>query len=357
MTQLLATRDRISTVRGLLEKSKAQIALALPRHMSAERMMRIALTSIQRNPALLECDPISLIGAVIQSSQLGLEPDGVLGQAYLIPYRNSRKGTREVQFQPGYLGLLALARRSGDIDSVDTRVVYERDRFKYAFGLTPVLEHVPSTEEDRGAATYVYAIVRLKDGGAQFDVMSVGEIEAHRKRYSRASADGPWVTAFEAMAKKTVLKRVLKLAPASVELQRAIALDEHAEAGLPQDLDAVATAEFGAAMTNGQEAPKALDRLADALEEKAAPMAVEEAEDPADPRADLVRAITAERGKLEKPIPEASWAALCKAQCGTDLLATVDAAALVDFLAFVTALVAKDAAAVARARQILGAGK
>lgn len=266
MTQMVPVKDRIATVRGMLEKSRPQIALALPKHMNADRMLRISMTSIQRNPALLECEPISLVGAIIQSSQLGLEPDGVLGQAYLIPYRNRKKGTREVQFQPGYKGLLALARRSGDIGGVDTRVVYERDHFKYAFGLAPILEHIPSTEEDRGTPTYVYAIVRLKDGAAQFDVMSAGEIESHRKRYSQAQDDGPWVTAWDEMAKKTVLKRVLKLAPASVELQRAISLDEHAEAGLPQDLDAVATAEVGlTSEANSNGSGSTLDKLADRL--------------------------------------------------------------------------------------------
>jgi recombination protein RecT len=276
MTQLMPAQQRAANVRTLLEKSKAQIALALPKHMNAERMMRIALTSVQRTPKLLECEPISLIGAVIQASQLGLEPDGVLGQAYLIPYYNGRKKVNEVQFQPGYKGLLALARRSGEIGAVDTRVVCEKDQFSYAFGLEPKLFHIPAALEDRGPCTYVYAVVRLKDGSSQFDVMSRGEIEAHRKHYSRASEDGPWQTAWDEMAKKTVLKRVLKLAPASVELQKAIALDEHAEAGLPQDLDAVAMAETGLT----PEKPKALDALADKLEADKPAAAPPQADEP-----------------------------------------------------------------------------
>ena len=141
----------------------------------------------------------------------------------------------KVQFLVGYRGLLDLARRSGSVQAVEARVVYEKDAFKYAFGLKPLLEHIPATEEDRGAVAFVYAVVHLRDGTPQWDVMSRGEIEAHRKQYSRAATDGPWITSWDEMAKKTVLRRVLKLCPASVELQRAVALDERAEAGVVDD--------------------------------------------------------------------------------------------------------------------------
>lgn len=354
-TQMMTARDRVNSVRALLEKAKPQIALALPRHLNADRMLRIAMTSIQRNPALLECDPISLVGAVIQSSQLGLEPDGVLGQAYLIPFRNNRKNTREVQFQPGYRGLLLLARRSGEIGGVDARVVYERDHFKYSFGLNPVLEHVPSRDEERGNPTYVYAIVRLKDGAAQFDVMSAGEIQAHRKRYSRAADESPWVTAWEEMAKKTVLKRVLKLSPASVELQRAIALDEHAEGGLAQDLDAVAVAEGAIEAGNGHAEPKgALDQLTEKLGQEDAESP---APDDADPRSGLLSAIAEARIILDPRPTEREWAAIYKEFLHQPVIETADPAMLDVLLVFVRQLGAKDKAAVARFAQIIGAAK
>ncbi|HXG77665.1 MAG TPA: recombinase RecT [Gaiellaceae bacterium] len=262
MPELVSPRERLATVRQLLEKSKPQIQMALPRHLTAERMLRIVMTSIQRTPKLLECDPVSLVGATIEAAQLGLEPDGVLGHAYLIPFWNGRAKRLESVFMPGYKGLLALARRSGEIGPVEARVVYERDHFKYAFGLSPVLEHVPAAG-DRGNPTHVYAIVRLKDGTVMFDVMTAAEVEQHRQRYSRATGDDtPWATAWPQMAMKTVLKRVLKFAPASVELQRAIALDEHVEAGIPQELTAVATLGVEAAAPPSR---SALDALADRL--------------------------------------------------------------------------------------------
>jgi len=253
-------KEKVASVRTLLESMKPQLALALPKHLNPDRLARIVLTSCLRNPKLLDCTKESFAGAVLQAAQLGLEPDGVLGMAYLIPYTNRKKNCLEVQFQAGYKGLLDLGRRSGDIGAVNARVVYKNDRFAYRFGLTPLLEHTPAPS-DRGDATYVYAVVGLKDGSTQWDVMSVEDIEKHRKQYSKAASDGPWVTAWEEMAKKTVLRRVLKYAPASVELQRAIALDEHAEAEIPQDLSAVL--DFSDPAHDSKK--PALDQLADDL--------------------------------------------------------------------------------------------
>jgi recombination protein RecT len=360
MTQLQTTKEttkeRVSTVRDLLERSKSQIALALPRHMSADRLLRVAMTSVQRNPRLLECDPISLVGAVIQSAQLGLEPDGVLGHAYLVPYRNRKKGTVEVQFQPGYKGLLALARRSGDITSVEARVVYEKDHFEYAFGLNPDLVHIPSRDDEPGEIAFVYAIVRLKDGSQQWDVMSRAQVEGHRRRYAREADDSPWNKAWDEMAKKTVLRRVLKFAPASVELQQAVALDEHADVGLPQDLGATVTTDATAVV----EQPKSkLDALAETLQERRGNGASEETQTPpaatdqeeppvatepvspaeadlfagppnaTDKRA-MIQAIADQEARWEKAPSAAVRSAIFTELVGTDDLTRVDVAALDD---------------------------
>lgn len=235
-TQLVNLREKANSVRDLLERNKAQIAMALPRHMTADRMLRVAMTAVQRTPKLLDCTPASLFGAIIQASQLGLEPDGALGHAYLIPYWNGQKKVSEVQFMPGYKGLLDLARRSREISTIEARVVHANDAFRHRFGLQPVLDHTPLTTGDPGPVTHVYAVVRLKDGGAQFDVMSAEDVEKVRGR-SRAKDSGPWVTDWDEMAKKTVLRRLCKLLPSSIELQRAVALDEAVEAGIPQTFD------------------------------------------------------------------------------------------------------------------------
>lgn len=239
--KIVPAKQKMQTVRELLKQYQPQMAEALPLHRrkDAERMARIVLTEIARTPRLLECTPASLIGAVLQAAAFGLDP-GLMGDCWLIPYRNNKKGgIYECQFQLGYKGLLKLCRRSGEIGAVQARVVREKDHFAYAFGLTPKLEHVPSEDEEAGDVKYIYTVIHLKDGTAMFDVWTTGQIEAHRKKYSRAAEEGPWVTAWEEMAKKTVLLRVCKLAPASVELQTAIALDELAETGQPQDLAAL----------------------------------------------------------------------------------------------------------------------
>lgn len=248
-------------VRQLLTKSKEQIRMALPKHMSPERMMRIAMTSVQRTPKLLECDPITLLGAIIQSAQLGLEPDGATGQAYLIPFRNNKKNRMEVQFIPGYKGLMALARRSGEIGSIEAREVYEQDYFEFEFGLNPVLRHKAARlpEKDRGKITYFYAIARIKNFDLpQFVVLSKEEVDDIRSR-SKSSDNGPWVTDYVAMGSKSAIRRLCKFLPQSAELATAIALDEKAEVDLPQDLGIIIDAnEVG---TDNTPAPRPLPAM------------------------------------------------------------------------------------------------
>jgi recombination protein RecT len=237
-TKLAKPANKAGEIRALLEKNKAQIALALPRHLTVDRMLRVALTAVQQTPRLLDCDQVSLFAAIIQAAQLGLDPDGTLGQAYLVPYWNKKRSVYEAQFIAGYRGLVTLARRSGELSTIEARAVYSEDEFKFRYGLNPILEHVPHEPTDPSKADLiaVYAIAHLRDGGIQWDVMRRHEVDRVRAR-SKAKDDGPWVTDFEAMARKTVVKRLCKLLPMSVEANKAIDLDDRAEIGLPQDLD------------------------------------------------------------------------------------------------------------------------
>lgn len=270
---MATTKDRVNEVRGLLEKMKGQLVAALPKHVSPDRLVRIVLTSIQRTPKLLECTRESLLGSILQSAQLGLEPDGVLGEAYLIPYWNGRKRAMECQFQSGYKGLIKLARQSGQISTIAARVVKAGDAFAYSYGLDEKLEHVPRAEAEQ-QVTHVYAVAKLKDGGYQFEVMTTGEIESVHQRtqgYQRAADKGaaevgPWVTDWEAMAKKTVLRRLCKLLPSSVEMARAVALDGLAEAGVPQEIDFTidGQADDDPGDEEPQGEPDSLDALVDA---------------------------------------------------------------------------------------------
>ena len=213
---------------------KKQMALALPKHLTAERLARIATTEIRRVPSLALCSPESFLGAIMQCAQLGIEPSNGLGHAYLIPFGNGKdkQGRPNVQLIVGYRGMIDLARRSGQIISISARAVYENDEFSYEYGLHEDLKHKPSDGIDAGALTHVYAVARLHGGGVQFEVMSRKQIElvrAHSK-----SKNGPWFDHYEEMAKKTVIRRLFKYLPVSIEIQRAVSLDERAEAGIDQ---------------------------------------------------------------------------------------------------------------------------
>ena len=221
-----ALADKQKTLAAQIEAMKPEIARALPKHLNPERVARIAVTVMRRTPKLAECTPASFLGALMTCAQLGLEP-GPLGHAYLVPYG------QEVTFIAGYRGLVDLARRSGLVSSVQARVVRDGDDFDYAFGLEPRLEHTPRADADK-PVTHVYAVIKLKDGGVDFDVMTKTEVDAIRKR-SKASGSGPWQTDYAEMAKKTVLRRLLKTAPMSVEYQQAVANDEQTRTSVSVD--------------------------------------------------------------------------------------------------------------------------
>lgn len=227
------------TIQGLLVNYKNQIALALPKHMNAERMSRIALTIIRKNPKLTECNPISLFGAIIQASQLGLEV-GI--HAHLVPFYNNKTKQSEVQMIPDYRGLMHLARNSGDITSFQAAVVYEGDLFDYQFGTESFLHHKPS-RSSRGEIIGAYAVAKFKAGDSQFDFMTKSEIDAIRDR-SKSKDHGPWVTDYVPMAMKTVTKRLCKYLPVSVELQKAVTLDEVNDTGESQGNMEILDAEF-----------------------------------------------------------------------------------------------------------------
>lgn len=215
-----------TTIQGMLkdDRFKTQIARALPKHVTPERIMRIALTEINKTPKLKECDPIGLFGSIVQSAQLGLELGGALGHAYLVPYG------KQAQFIIGYRGMIDLARRSGQMVSLQAHTVHENDEFNFEYGLNEDLRHVPARGE-RGPMIAVYAVAKLVGGGHQIEVMWKEDVDAVR-RSSKAGGSGPWRDHYEEMAKKTAIRRLFKYLPVSVEMQRAVSLDEQAEAGV-----------------------------------------------------------------------------------------------------------------------------
>lgn len=215
--------------------NKKSMAAVLPRHASADRMTRIALTALRNTPKLMECTTESLMGAVMQTAQLGLEPNTMLGHAYLIPFNNKRARRTDVQVIIGYKGLIDLARRSGQILSLSAHAVFENDEFDFAYGLEDRLEHIPALN-DRGAIIAFYSVAKLKDGGHVFEVMSRATVDSVMAGTQSKGQYGPWKDHFEEMGRKTVIRRLFKYLPVSIEIATATAMDEVAESGGDQHL-------------------------------------------------------------------------------------------------------------------------
>lgn len=218
------------SIKQLLIAQEGQIAKALPSVMTPERFTRIAMTALSTNPKLQTCTGESFLGALMQAAQLGLEPNTPLGQAYLIPYGN------QCQFQLGYKGLIELAHRSGEFKSIYAQTVYENDEFSFELGLDANLIHKPVLGSSRGKPIAYYAVYKLVNGGYGFEVMSYDDITSHAKQFSKSVNNGPWKTNFDEMAKKTVLKKVLKYAPIKTEFARGIAQDETVKSAIDQDM-------------------------------------------------------------------------------------------------------------------------
>lgn len=228
-------------VKDYLDTMMPAITAVLPKHVTADRMSRIALNVIRSNPKLLECDINSLMGGVMEASKLGLEP-GLMGQCYLIPFRNNKTGKNEAQFIIGYKGLIDLVRRSGQISTIEARTVYENDEFEYEYGLNDKLIHKPAMDE-KGAPIAYYAIAKMKDGGYSFLVMSHKEAEKYRDKYAKAKNFGPWKDEFDAMARKSVLRQLIKYLPISVE--QLGNFDEASGAEVHQDLERSSIIDMG----------------------------------------------------------------------------------------------------------------
>lgn len=242
-----ASQAGIGNVKKFFDSQKGTLLAVLPKHVNADRMLKIALGALRTTPKLMNCSVESLFGAIVQCSQLGLEPNTPLGHAYLIPFDNKRENRMEVQIIFGYKGLVDLARRSGQIVSISAHEVCEKDHFEYEYGLDEKLVHRPSMGF-RGEVIGFYAVAKLVGGGYAFEVMSREQIEQIRDasqnyKYARDKAATVWGQHFVEMGRKTVLRRLFKYLPVSIELATAAVLDARVDHD-SQALDNVLTGEF-----------------------------------------------------------------------------------------------------------------
>ncbi len=228
----------------LLDQKKGEIAKMLPQHLNAERLLKVAQIAVTTTPGLLKCDVASLIGAIGQCAQMGLEPNTVLGHAYLVPFKTKRKDSSgnerfvdSVNVIVGYKGFIDLARRSGQIVSIAAHEVCTNDEFELVYGLDERLTHKPALD-DRGDIVGFYAVAKLVGGGHAFEFMSLRQVEAIMLASQSKGKYGPWKDNFIEMGRKSVVRRLAKYLPLSIEFQTAAALDGLAEGGKDQHLDA-----------------------------------------------------------------------------------------------------------------------
>ena len=237
------------SIQSFLEANAGELAKALPKHVTVDRLNRLAVSTINRTPLLAQCTKASLIGGIVISSQLGLELNTPLGHAYLIPYKRSAKTpngweeVHEAQFQLGYAGLIDLAYRTGLFTNLYCEPVYENDEFDYAYGMDKHLTHKP-TDGDPGPLKGIYAVFHLQGGGKDFKYWPVEKIRQHAIKYSKSwdsknncfKKGSAWADSFEGMARVPVIKDLLKLAPKSIEFREALAHDGAVKAEIKEDM-------------------------------------------------------------------------------------------------------------------------
>lgn len=224
------------TMRQQIERMHDQFAMAAPRGVEAQQIVRDALTAISQNPDLMACEPRSVLGGLMTMAQLGLRV-GVLGHGWLIPFnQNTRVNgqwtkVKKAQLVIGYQGMIALAYRSGMVDRITARVVHANDHFDLEYGLDEHLVHRPAAL-DRGDPVGYYATVKLRGAGEpMFYHMTHDEMLVYRDRYAMAKTRdgkvvGPWVDNFPDMAKKTCLRQLSKFMPKGTDLAAAMAVDD-----------------------------------------------------------------------------------------------------------------------------------
>lgn len=225
---------QVTNVKELLwnDAAKTQLQHVAAAHMKPERMMRLMANAIRTTPKLGECDPMSLLGGLMTCAGLGLEPNTIMGHAYLIPFKNNRKGITEVQLVVGYKGLIDLARRSGHITSISANIHYsDDDLWDYEEGTDARLRHVPGAQE--GDKLHSYAIAKFRDGGYASVVLPWAKVMKIRDgsqgwqtavRYN-SKDKSPWWTHEDEMAKKTAIRALAKYLPLSVEFRDALTVD------------------------------------------------------------------------------------------------------------------------------------
>jgi recombination protein RecT len=277
-TQAVAeAKPKKKTIADILAEKEDDLRDALAKEITVDYFVRTALTTIQKDSRIMQATTRSLTFALLEAAQLRLVLDGHLGHAYLVAFWSKQTQGYEVKLMVGYKGLMHMARRSGEISKIEPRVVYEGDRFEYAYGLEQRLVHVPAPLAERGGWTHVYAIghFRDKDVRPQFEVMPQADVFAIRDRSpgGRSDKKTPWDTDEVPMSLKSVIKKLCKWLPMGLEDQRQLEKEEQFDARVPDyEVQRPAALEIGD-LASTEPPPQAPSEAAGEDEDEEAPMA------------------------------------------------------------------------------------
>jgi recombination protein RecT len=231
------------TVESLFEQYRRSFEIAAPQHLDVNRVMRVALMTVSRNPYLLECTAASLLGAFMLSVQLGLDIGAK--ECHLVPFKNKYTGAKEIQLIPDYRGVIKLIRNSRRVCGMRVRCVYKQDLFQLEEGSQPLLRHVPNYDHPRDPKDIIgcYSIADFCDPATLVptgytDIHFLPRVHIDKVReMSPAKDSGPWVQHYAEMAMKTTIKHHAKSLPYSIEVATAIELDNRVEMARPQGID------------------------------------------------------------------------------------------------------------------------
>jgi len=239
----MASKDLTTTdpIKVLLANNIKAVQSVLPKHLEADKILRMAYTAISKMPKLRECSQVSLLNALIEASVLGLEIGGPLGHAHLLPFGNI------ASLIIGYQGYMDLAYRSNKISNFQVHPVYAKDKFKYEYGTQPFISHEPTEDDDPGTLKFAYAIACYQGGGIDFEIVNkrIAMVAKNRSK-AKNKKDSPWNQSdLEwTMWAKTAIRQLVKRVPLSPEIQRANSIETLAESGKPQLLNHIEPGEI-----------------------------------------------------------------------------------------------------------------
>jgi recombination protein RecT len=220
-----------ATLKALLDKAKVGWGDVAKKYMTPDRLYRISLIAFSRNPKLYQCTGQSVLGALMDAARWELEPGGTDGDGYLVPFENRKAGVLEAVFIPGYQGLCKVLVRGGGVEDIMPHAVYEKDDFELFYDASgPNFRHrpygtKPTETGDAGKLFGVYSLALLPNGRSSVHFMTVAQIDAHKKKFSKSwkNADSAWQTSELPMQMKTVIRGHYKFLPkASAQVQEVV---------------------------------------------------------------------------------------------------------------------------------------